>query len=225
MSDHTDISCNASEDRFCKLWQRNVMPEAIDNSPQIYQQLITAYNETQRIYHSQQHIEDCLKLFDHIKTELNNPDAVELAIWYHDAVYQLNANDNEQLSANLFMQHSEGVFEAALRHQVYEHILATLHDGSAMLDHDSKYMVDIDLSSFSMPWEKFIQDSQNVRKEMQHIPDEEFYPKQCAFQQSLLRHGRFYQSDYFYQHYERHALDNIADYMAQLRKKTGINCD
>jgi predicted metal-dependent HD superfamily phosphohydrolase len=220
-----DLLRSSNQNRFDDLWSRNLVEGAPNHSSQIYQLLIDAYNEKQRVYHTQHHIEDCLTLFDEIRNLLENADAVELAIWFHDVIYQINSNENEELSADLFMNMSEGVLRPATRHQVYQHIIATLHNGSEMLEHDSRYMVDIDLSSFGLPWDKFIQNSRDVRQEMSHIPDEEFYPKQCAFQQSLLKHGRFYQTDYFFRNYEQSALNNIADYFVQLRKKTGFNCE
>jgi predicted metal-dependent HD superfamily phosphohydrolase len=216
---------SSNQNRFLDLWTRNLIQGAPNRGLQIYQLLIDAYNEEQRVYHTQYHIEDCLTLFDEIKSQLEYADSVELAIWFHDAVYQINSRENEELSADLFMNMSDSILRPATRHQVYQHIIATLHNGSEMLEHDSRYMVDIDLSSFGLPWDRFIQNSHEVRQEMSHIPDEEFYPKQCAFQQSLLKHGRFYQTDYFFKHYEQNALNNIADYFVQLRETTGINCE
>lgn len=225
MDKQVELMRTSNQDRFNHLWSRNLIPKAPNHGLKIYQLLIDAYHEEQRVYHSQQHIEDCLELFDVIKNQLDYPDSVELAIWFHDAIYKINSPDNEQLSADLFMQLSEGILLPSLRHRVYQHIIATVHNGSEMLEHDSRYMVDIDLSSFGMPWEKFLRNSRAVRQEMRHIPDEEYYSRQCAFQQSLLKHGRFYQTDYFFKHYEQSALNNIADYYVELKEKTGIVCD
>ena len=225
MDKQVDLMRTSNQNRFCNLWSRNLVADAPNLGPQVYQQLIDAYNEEQRVYHTQQHIEDCLALFDEIKDQLDSPDSVELAIWFHDAIYHIDSRNNEARSADLFMQLSEDSLMTPLRHQVYQLIMATLHTGDGMLDHDARFMVDIDLSSFGMPWEKFLKNSKAVRKEMSHIPDEEFYPKQCAFQQSLLRHGRFYQTDYFFRNYEQSALNNMADYYVQLEEKTGIVCE
>ncbi len=225
MDKQVELMRTSNQDRFNRLWSRNLVQHAPNDSLRIHQLLINAYNEKQRVYHTQQHIEDCLELFDEIKNQLEDPDSVELAIWFHDVIYKINSRENEQLSADLFMNLSEDILKPSLRHRVYQHIIATLHNGSEMLEHDSRYMVDIDLSSFGMPWDKFLQNSRAVRQEMEHIPDEEFYPKQCAFQQSLLKHGRFYQTDYFFRHYEENALNNIADYYVQLEEKTGFVCE
>ena len=191
----------------------------------MWQKVAAAYSANGRFYHTLTHIQHMFTIADQLQAVTTDFTAVQLAIWFHDAIYQLNAIDNEILSADLFMTLSESVIQPAIRQQVYQHIIATLHNGSQMLDHDSRYMVDIDLSSFGLPWEKFLQNSRHVREEMRHIPDEEFYPKQYRFQQSLLKHGRFYQTDYFFRNYEQSALNNIADYFVRLKKKTGLNID
>lgn len=219
MSHSPSLPLTSDKARFQNLWRRHLITPDYDDSAAIYQRLIDAYNEPQRVYHTQQHIEDCLVLFDDISEYLEDADAVELAIWFHDVIYQLGAADNELLSAELFEQLTQQCFEVDFCQRVLQHIIATLHCETELDDHDSRYMVDIDLSSFGMPWEKFMADSKNVRDEMLHIPDQEFYRKQYAFQQSLLSRGRFYQSDYFFKHYEQSARDNIADYFALLQNR------
>ncbi|MCZ6667783.1 MAG: hypothetical protein O6932_03865 [Gammaproteobacteria bacterium] len=205
-------------DRFQQLWRRCLLDQAIDNSTIIHQYLIEAYSETQRVYHTLHHIQHCLSLFDKISSELQNPDAVELAIWFHDLVYQPGAADNEQLSADQFMEMTRGIFDAPLRSTVVELIMATLHCGTDIDNSDTKYMVDIDLSSFGLPWPEFLRDSNNIREEMGCLSDEVFYRKQIAFQRNLLDQPRFFKSDYFYDHYENQARKNLTDYFDKLKQ-------
>lgn len=80
-------------------------------------------------------------------------------------------------------------------------------------------MVDIDLFSFGKPWQAFLVDSENVRAEKADISDQDFYPRQCGFQKNLMTRPRFFQSEYFYQHYEHQARNNIADFIAIIDKK------
>jgi predicted metal-dependent HD superfamily phosphohydrolase len=44
-------------------------------------------------------------LVDSIRADLNDADAVALALWFHDAVYDPQAKDNELKSAELFEQY------------------------------------------------------------------------------------------------------------------------
>ena len=206
-------------DRFRLLWNRCLLDSANDESSAIHQHLIGCYSEPQRYYHTLDHIEHCLSLFDKIRSEVEIPEALELAIWYHDVIYTPGARDNEQLSADLFMATSHGVFDDALRDTIYRHIMATVHDGSEYENTDTQFMLDIDLSSFGLPWPEFIQDSDNLRLEMKDQPDEVFYQKQAAFQDKLFGQSRFFKSDYFYQKYEIQARQNRSDYFETIRQK------
>ncbi len=204
---------------FQTLWQRNLLTGARDDSQTIHQQLIQAYNEPGRFYHTLGHIECCLGLFEDVEDIANNADALALSIWFHDAIYEPGANDNEQRSADWFMEITKNNFDDDLRNLVYTHIIATLHCNAEIKDRDSRLMIDIDLSSFGMPWRTFLHDSENVRKELPHLTNDEFYPKQCAFSQSLLEKSRFFQSEYFFEHYEAQARKNLTDYYHYIEKK------
>jgi len=216
MSDTSRLTDYAS---FRALWQRNLQSAAEDNSADIHAKLIQAYDEPGRFYHTLHHIQCCLGLFEDAKHVAQHADALALAIWFHDAIYEPGANDNEQRSADWFIEQTDGVFEQSLRDRVYAHIMATLHAGDVFENEDTRLMVDIDLASFGMPWPIFLRDSENVRKELPYLSDAEFYPKQCAFSRSLLDKERFFQSDYFYQHYESQARENITNYHQHVQKK------
>jgi len=206
-------------DRFQLLWRQCLLDQSADNSAAIHQQLVDSYSEPQRVYHTLNHIEHCLTHFDRISAQLQNPVAVELAIWFHDVIYVPGGADNEQLSADLFMELTQDCFDDSLRNTVYQHIMATLHDGSQIDNNDTKFMVDIDLSSFALPWPEFSRDSNNLRKEMSSLSDEDFYRKQFVFQQNLINQPRFFKSDYFYENYEDQARQNLADLFEGTRQK------
>lgn len=215
---------NTEMDSFCALWQRCQRNGSTnDNGSGMYQRLLLAYNEPHRVYHRMTHVESCFRIFQDVVYLAENPDALALAIWFHDAIYDIDANDNEQRSADWFMQETKHVFDDALRDTVYGHILATMHCGEPLQDHDSQIMVDIDLFSFGKPWPEFLRDSEDVRAEKPHIPDEQFYPKQCGFQQFLLEQPRFFHSDYFYRHYEKQARQNLTRFMALIDQKLSDN--
>ncbi len=70
----------------------------------IYDELIAAYSEKQRAYHTVQHLYECLSLYELVRSELNDPYSVALALCFHDVVYEPQALDNELKSAELFQQ-------------------------------------------------------------------------------------------------------------------------
>ncbi len=199
-------------DRFQALWRRNLVAGAADDSAAIHRQLLDAYREPQRFYHTLEHIEHCLGMLELCKPELGHPDAVELAIWFHDAIYVPGAPDNEAQSAALYRRLADGAHAGDFVARVVRLIMATLHDGNSLEDADADYMVDIDLSSFGLEWEAFLRDSKNLRRERPAVSDEDFYRNQGDFQKLLLARERFFHSEFFQRRFEQQARANLARY-------------
>ena len=205
--------------RFAALWQRNLQKGAVDDSTAVHQRLVDGYREAHRHYHSLDHIEHCLRMFDQCRHLASDADALELAIWFHDVILEPGKRDNEARSADLYLDTTQGVLRDDLGAAVHGMIMATLHDGTSLDHPDAIYMVDIDLSSFGLPWEAFLRDSQDLRTENPQVCDEEYHLNQTGFQRGLLARPRFYLSDFFFERFERQARDNLARYFDYLEKK------
>ncbi|MDO6462384.1 hypothetical protein Q4485_16865 [Granulosicoccaceae sp. 1_MG-2023] len=204
--------------RFSELWRRNLLPGVADRSGAVFDALERRYGESHRHYHNAGHIDLCLDLFDDVRGQLNDDDAVELAIWFHDVVYDGRLTDNEARSADWFAEQSEGQFSAALRGRVRELILSTTHDHHPV-GTDEKVLLDIDLASFGLDWAQFAEDGVNIRREQPHLSDEAFFGKQMAFQESLLRRQRFYLTDYFFRRFETKARENLRRHLDELNAR------
>jgi len=198
--------------RFQSLWRRCLVEGAADASAAIHQRLVNGYNEPQRRYHTLAHIDHCLSMFDQCKSLATNPDALEIAIWFHDAIFEPGKSDNEARSKKLYEELSAGVQADEFRALVGRLIMATLHNERSLDDNDAGFMVDIDLSSFGLPWEDFLRDSQHLREESTQLSDADYYRKQGEFRACLLARPRFYQTDFFSQRYEQQAHDNLKKY-------------
>ena len=203
-------------DRFRGLWQRCLIAGARDDGSTIHQRLFSGYNEPQRYYHTFDHIRHCLAMFDECRSRLDNPDAVELAVWFHDVVFESGKADNEARSARLYEELSDGVHDAETRALVDRLIMATLHNGNDLEDEDAKYMVDIDLASFGLPWEEFLRDSENLRRESGDLSDTDYYSRALGFHDWLRSRERFVQTDFFAARYEEQARRNIARYLEHI---------
>lgn len=206
-------------ERFQALWRRCLLQGAPDRSAEIHRRLVDGYRETQRYYHTLEHIEHCLRMFDACRDLLQAPDAVELAVWFHDLVFEPGQPDNELRSAELYRDLARGVQDQALIDHVYGLVMATLHNGFALDGIDVEYIVDIDLSSFGLDWEEFLHDSENLRRENPHLEDSAYYRNQGYFQARLLERPRFFLSDFFYQRYEERARTNLARYFEYLEQR------
>ncbi len=204
--------------KFESVWRQNLLQGVSDNSHAVFAAVQKFYQESHRHYHNDDHIDHCLELLHEVRDQLDRPDAVELAIWFHDVIYTSGARDNEKRSAEWFLLQSELQLEEPIRDEVYSLIMSTKHDKSPK-SLEERILVDIDLSSFGLSWERFQEDGINVRKEQRHLSDQEFYQKQMKFQESLLNRARFYFSDYFYRRFEEKARDNLTRHLALLRSQ------
>ncbi len=208
--------------RFEQLWARCAVDRA-DTAAAAgvrFAELDKHYLESHRSYHRPAHIVHCLKFFDLSRSGMDHPDEVELALWYHDVIYECGADDNELKSAELFKVHAGGLLPTALIDSVYDLILVTIHSQRLPVTLDQGYLVDIDLSSFGLPWPEFLTDSKAVRAEFSHLSDADFYPGQCRFFEMLLAREHFCFTDFFRRRHEHRARENIQRYLRQLRDRS-----
>jgi predicted metal-dependent HD superfamily phosphohydrolase len=211
------LNSRATNNRFETIWSRT-SNLTDDDGNGIGRELFHRYAEPDRYFHTIEHIDYCLEMFDQVRELCANPDAVELAIWFHDAVYDFPVDDNERLSAEYFLTVSQGKLPEDLRQLVFDQVIVTDHR-STPTDSDQQLLIDIDLSSFGQPWERFLKDGANVRLEMSYIEDTEFYESQIAFMSQLLNRTHFYGSEWFQKHFEQNARGNVTRYLQTLADK------
>jgi predicted metal-dependent HD superfamily phosphohydrolase len=144
---------------------------------------------------------------------------VELAVWYHDVIYDVKANDNERESAKLFQDRARDRVPLAQVEVVVELIMVTVHSHNAPCTTDQGFMVDIELSSFGLPWERFIADSIAVREEFAHLTDTEFFARQRDFLASLLSRPHFCYTEFFRRRHEQRARENISRYLGEITER------
>lgn len=196
------------EQRFIALWKRAGSTQGESKARRVYRAIVEHYSEPHRRYHSTGHILHCLNHVDRIPDDYAHKDAVELAIWFHDVIYQIADPDNERNSADWFATQARDDLPDALIEQVYEMIMATKHCETPSTS-ESAYVVDIDLSSFGLPHDEFIADSRLVRAESTHLSDSEFYRGQREFLNKLLKRERIFVTDIFNDSFEERARENI----------------
>ena len=207
-------------ERFERLWSRCAPDGGPDPADGRFAALQRHYLEPHRRYHTAEHLNQCLVQLDAARQHMDHPDAVELAVWYHDAIYDVTAGDNELQSARLFARHAAGILPASLVETVHELIMVTAHCRVEPSTSDQDFMVDIDLSSFGLPWLEFLRDSVAVREESPHLSDEVFYAKQRKFLTTLLSREHFYFTAFFRERHEQRARDNVSRYLASLGRGT-----
>ena len=198
--------------RFNTLWQR---AGARNNSTAAFAVLVDYYSEPHRRYHTARHVRDCLETYDSAVPVLGNNDAVEMALWFHDAVCVVGQTDNELCSAALFRSLSEGYLLSDFTDQVVRLIMATRHN-QAPTAADEQFARDVDLGGLAKPWEAFINDTQLLRQENSATDDKSFRTNVRSFFERLLARPSIYATSYFEVKSEAIARGNIERLLAEL---------
>ena len=183
-----------------------------------YDELVNAYTGPNRHYHNLAHIDEGLGELDEVKHLALDPDALEMAWWWHDFVYNIPAKDNELLSAvAAFKTLSELSVPSFTSVKVLVRIMPTLH--SYIPNYfDDWLMVDIDLVRIAAPPELFIKNSEDIRQEY-GASIEEFRVGQAEFFRNfIIGRSSVYLTDYFRNKYESRAQENIKRVLATFRK-------
>lgn len=180
-------------------------------------QLVGAYSERQRHYHTLQHLRECLAQFDAAATLARRPAEVELALWFHDAVYDPQRHDNEERSADWARA---SVLAAGCAADVAERVaalvLVTRSHVAPGGDADAALLLDIDLSILGAAPARFDEYERQVRAEYAHVPDADFRAGRARVLQGFLARERIYATDAFHDALEARARDNLRRSLAAL---------
>jgi len=164
------------EQRFATLLSQAGIFDIRSNGT-VWETLAAHYSEPHRHYHNLAHIDSMLDLL--MSLEAGEP-ALELAIWFHDVIYDPKATDNEERSARFFQTSLGHALHPALAADVVRLILATQHSAPRTGLADEDLIRDIDLSILAAPPETYRTYAAAIRKEYAHVPDEAFSKGRAA---------------------------------------------
>lgn len=90
---------------------RAALPAGIDGTAaeRVGADLLRHWADPNRRYHNTAHLTAVLSTVDTHADRVADPDAVRLAVWFHDAVYDPQAPDNEERSALLAIEALTGL--------------------------------------------------------------------------------------------------------------------
>lgn len=195
-----------SLDHWQALWNRF----AIQGDAEAWHvKLTAAYQEPQRAYHTLQHLNECLLAFDEAKAEacglMLKPDLIEMALWFHDAMYDPQASDNEALSAQMAV---EALGDSEASYEINRLIMLTKshHPGEGP---DDAWIIDIDLTIFAQSPERVQEYEQQIRQEYAWVPKAVYREKRPEILTSFLNRPHIYLTPWAQDRYEAKARENL----------------
>ncbi len=126
-----------------------------------------------------------------------HPAEVEMALWFHDAIYDTKRSDNERRSADWAIAELSAAGASPESTKLVERlVMVTTHDALPQTL-DEQFLVDIDLSIIGADDQRFDGFERQVREEYSFVPGFLFRMKRKAILKTFLERERIYSTPHF----------------------------
>jgi predicted metal-dependent HD superfamily phosphohydrolase len=157
--------------------------------------VVDAWSQPHRRYHDLAHLAAVLGLVGELAGAAADPDAVRLAAWYHDVVYDPEGTDNEQASAERARAGLRGLVTDERLAEVARLVRLTAGHDPAPDDANGAVLCDADLAVLAAPPEAYAAYASAIRLEYGHLSDEEFTAGRIAVLERLLALPTLYRTE------------------------------
>lgn len=181
----------------------------------LFEELLARYGEAHRRYHTIAHVDACTGWLDWYRGSARHPERVELALWFHDAVYDPQKSDNEHQSAALACSRlGELGVPAPTVCEVEAHVLATVsHRSDAQ---DAQLVLDLDLAILGASSAGFASFEREIREEYGHVPEAAFQLGRAAVLSEFMARPEIYRTPALREELELRARVNLRRRIAEL---------
>jgi predicted metal-dependent HD superfamily phosphohydrolase len=176
--------------------------------------LLARWSESHRKHHTVTHLHEMLDAIGELADaglEFDR-EAVELAAWFHDAIYEIGRDDNEERSAELAR---ELLASSPIRDEVARLVLVTKTHEVAGDDTNAAVLCDADLSVLGSAPFRYRAYAEAIRDEHSVVPDDVFKPARVQVLTSLLE-GPLFHTEPGRSRWQERARRNVADEIAEL---------
>ena len=177
--------------------------------------LLGRWSEPHRAYHDLAHLDEVLHRIDLLAGEADHPDLVRLAAWFHDAVYDPQATDNEERSAEVA---TVALADLGLAPDAVDEVarLVRLTGTHAVApgDPDGGVLCDADLAVLASDSLRYQSYAEGVRREYAHLDDSTFARGRSDVLRRLLDRPQLFMTSYGRREWGQPARDNVS---AELR--------
>jgi len=198
-------------DAFGARWQTLWATLGLPAPAGLLERLLDAWREPQRHYHTLQHLEECLTLFDEVRDQAQHPAEIEVALWFHDAVYDVHAHDNEARSARWADEalRAAGLAPDSIR-RIHDLIMATCHGAApACANPDAALLTDIDLAILGAPEARIAEYERQIRAEYAWVAPELYAVRRRAVLRGFLERDAVYATPVLHRRLEQQARRNL----------------
>lgn len=192
------LANSAMKEHWKRRWTALCQGKNASKPEETFSRLWSLYHESHRAYHNFDHVAACLSLMDECGA---GSWQLEIAIWFHDAVYNPRRGDNEEQSARLAL-------EAYPDRDVERLILHTKSHAAPGRD-DEAWMGDIDLAILGAPENEYDRYEAAIRSEYKWVPWFRYRRKRREILESFLERDPIYHTEWFRARREATARENL----------------
>lgn len=197
-------------------WSQAWSAWELPTPPGLLEALLARYAEPHRAYHTRQHLRECFEHLEDARALARALPEIQIALWFHDAIYDPRAQDNEERSAEWA---SGALLEAdvppAVASRVRALVLATRH--AAIPEHaDAQLLVDVDLAILGAVPARFSEYEQQIRVEYAWVPDDAFRRARAGVLRGFLSRPHVFGTASFRERLEAPARANLERSLAAL---------
>ena len=180
--------------------------------------LLAAYDASARGYHDVTHLAEVLAHVDLLADEADDLEAVVLAAWFHDAVYDGGADDEERSAAWAEEELPAAGVEPARVTEVARLVRLTSTHRPGPGDHDGQVLSDADLAILAAGPDRYAAYVAGVRAEYSAVPDADFRRGRAAVLRELLAKPELFHTTRARELWERPARANVERELTDLER-------
>lgn len=199
---------------------RSRWPERLGSHTELRDRLLAAHASPSRHYHDARHLAEVL---GHLDTLLDQPglagvdrDAVVLAAWFHDAVYDGLPDDVERSAGLAAGTLAEAGLPDDLSAEVARLVRVTLEHRPARDDLAGQVLSDADLAILAAGPTRYAEYVAGVREEYRHLDDDTFRHGRAEILRALLAEPRLFHTPLAVRSWEATARANVERELAGL---------
>lgn len=182
----------------------------------IWKEIAANYSANSRHYHTLKHIENLFIQLSEVKDQIEDWDTILFSMFFHDIVYDVSCDDNEELSADFAKNRLHLIsFPANKISKCISQITAT-KSHLVSNENDTNIFTDSDLSIFGQNWNIYSEYIRQIRKEYSIYSDEVYNNGRKKVISHFLNMESIYKTEYFITKFEKTAKANLSTELKML---------
>lgn len=210
------------EARLYAMWQALVRSLSVASAfaEEAWQDVVFRYGENGRYYHTLTHVDHVLEVAESVREQIDDWTAVQLAVWFHDIVYNPQAEDNEEKSALYAWQLlQKWQLSSDVIYKVSNLILATkAHISDDQTDLDCLTLLDADLAILGVEPARYCVYAEAIRQEYKFVPEIAYKIGRAKVLEAFLNRPQIYRTPTLHRRLETAARVNLTVELADISR-------